>query len=353
MPYPDLKPEPSFDRLETVFARREPDRVPFIELFLDWEVMVAIRGEAFSEDPAQRWRQMADLYSSLGYDYVPAGTAFGFPYRTVAAEDTAPLSRGQRSWVQERGGVIESREDFERYHWPEPSDEHCRPIETASEVVPEGMKLIVIGPGGVLENVMWLMGYGPLSYAMADDPDLAKAVFDRVGERLVKVFDAAAGHESVGALFLGDDMGFKTQTMLSPAAMREYVFPWQRRIVEVVHARGKPLLLHSCGNLEAVMDDLIDDVGIDAKHSFEDVIMPVTEVKRRWGDRVALLGGIDVDLLARGTPAQVRARTREVLEVCMPGGGYGLGSGNSVANYIPVENYLAMLEEGWRSGVYA
>ncbi len=215
------------------------------------------------------------------------------------------------------------------------------------------MGLIPLGPGGVLENVMWLMGYRPMSYAMADQPDLVQALFDRVGEMLVHVFDRMASHETVGAVFLGDDMGFKTQTMISPEAMRRYVFPWQRRIVDAVHAHGKPLLLHACGNLDAVMDDLIDCVGVDAKHSFEDVITPVTEAKKRWGGRVALLGGVDVDLLSRATPQQVRRRTREVLQVCMPGGGYALGSGNSVANYIPVENYLAMLEEGWRSGVYA
>ncbi len=73
----------------------------------------------------------------------------------------------------------------------------------------------------------------------------------------------------------------------------------------------------------------------------------MTEAKKRYGARIAVLGGIDVDLLARGTPEQIRARTREVLDICAPGGGYGLGSGNSVANYIPVPNYLAMIEAAW------
>jgi uroporphyrinogen decarboxylase len=353
MPYPDLKPDPNFDRLDAVFARKQPDRVPFIEIFLDEEIMVALREGPFSPDPAQYWRELADLYLRLGYDYLPGRTAFGFPYRSTAAADTAALSRGDRSWLREGDGVIQSWEDFERYQWPTPSDEHYLLLDQAAEALPDGMKLIPLGPGGVLENVMWLMGYGPMSYAMADDPHLVQAMFDRVGEALATVFGAMAAHEAVGAVFLGDDMGFKTQTMISPEHMRTYVLPWQRRIVETAHAHGKPLLLHSCGNLGAIMDELIDDVGIDAKHSFEDVIMPVTEVKRRWGDRVAILGGIDVDLLARGTAEQVRAHTREVLEACMPGGGYALGSGNSVTNYIPVENYLAMLEEGWRSGVYA
>jgi uroporphyrinogen decarboxylase len=96
------------------------------------------------------------------------------------------------------------------------------------------------------------------------------------------------------------------------------------------------------------MDDLIDDVGMDAKHSFEDTILSVTDAKIKYGDRIALLGGIDVDFLCRADEEQVRQRVRETLDACFPGGGYCLGSGNSVANYIPLDNYLAMLDEGRR-----
>jgi len=353
MPYPDLKPSPDFSRLRAVFARRVPDRVPFIELFLDEPIMEAVREAPFSGDPERRAQEMAELFLRLGYDFVPCATTFGFPHRTAGAADTAALPMAERGWVEESRGMIETWEDFARYPWPAPTEECYAPIELAARCLPEGMKLIPHGPGGVLENVMWVMGYAPLSYAMADQLDLVQAMFDRVGETLVTVFDNIASHQGVGAVFLGDDMGFKTQTMISPADMRRYVFPWQKKLADAVHSHGKPFLLHACGNLESVMDDLIDYVGIDGKHSFEDVIVPVTEAKRRWGSRVALLGGVDVDILARGTPAQVRARTRQVLEACMPGGGYALGSGNTVANYVSLENYLAMLEEGRRSGVYA
>jgi uroporphyrinogen decarboxylase len=339
--------------MEAVLARRTPDRVPFVELFIDEEVMVALRESPFSADPAERAREIADLYLHLGFDYAPAGVNFHFPYVTISTDDTAGLSRGDRAWVDEAHGAVETWDDFERYPWPTPGPSTYAPLEQAAAALPEGMRLITLGPGGVLENVMWVMGYEPMSYAMVDQPDLVEAMFDRVGETLVEVFDGIAREEAVGAVFLGDDMGFKTQPLISPEALRSYVFPWQRRLAEVVHSHGKPFLLHACGNLESVMDDLIDFVRIDAKHSFEDVIMPVSEAKRRWGDRIALLGGVDVDLLTRGTPNQVRAKTREVLEACMPGGGYALGTGNSVANYIPVENYLALLEEGWREGVYA
>jgi len=101
------------------------------------------------------------------------------------------------------------------------------------------------------------------------------------------------------------------------------------------------------------MEDLIEDVGIDAKHSFEDVIMPVTAVKQRYGERIAILGGVDVDMLSTASEEEVRAYTRNTLEACMPGGGYALGTGNSVANYIPLDNYIAMLDEGMKVGWYA
>ncbi len=179
------------------------------------------------------------------------------------------------------------------------------------------------------------------------------AVARRVDEVLCTVVETTAAMECVGAQWLNDDMGFKNGPMASPETLRTYIFPTQKRICEIAHRHGKPILLHSCGNLEEITAELIDEVGIDAKHSFEDVIMPVWEVKRRWGKRMALLGGVDMDVLARGSEEQVRAYTRRCIEECAPGGGWALGSGNSVANYLPVGNFLAMLDEGWERGRYS
>jgi uroporphyrinogen decarboxylase len=95
------------------------------------------------------------------------------------------------------------------------------------------------------------------------------------------------------------------------------------------------------------MEELITDVKIDARHSFEDLIMPVAAFKQRYGDRIGVLGGIDIDKLCRLPERELRRHVRQTLDACMPGGRYALGSGNSVANYIPVQNYLAMLDEGY------
>ena len=96
------------------------------------------------------------------------------------------------------------------------------------------------------------------------------------------------------------------------------------------------------------MEDLIEDIQIDAFHSFQDVILPVADFKARYGDRVATLGGIDMDKLASLDEESLRTYIRDVLEQCMPEGRFALGSGNTIANFIPLANYFILLEEGRR-----
>lgn len=156
--------------------------------------------------------------------------------------------------------------------------------------------------------------------------------------------------DAIGALRQGDDLGFKTSTFLSPADLRRLVFPIYKQMVEEAHKVGKPFILHSCGNLAEVYEDLIEYCRIDAKHSFEDAIMPVQEFKRRYGSRVTPLGGMDVDVICRSSEEDLRAYARRMIEECFYDGYWALGTGNSLTDYMPVENYLAILDEGMRLG---
>jgi len=337
---------PDFNRfLSAVRCQGEPDRVPFVELGVDAEVMAAVLGE-----PAASAQQQVRFWHTLGYDYACLKANIPWVRRRDMAADSAALPHAQRDWVNAHSAVVASRADFERFRWPRPQDVDYRDIEAAVRAAPEGLG-IVGRVSGVLENAMFTLGFEGMSYLLADDPELVRDTADAVGALVLNIVETMASMEGVGAIFFGEDMGFKTASMLSPAAMREYVFPWHRRIVAAAHARGKPILLHSCGNLRALMDDILA-AGWDAKHSFEDVIQPITEAKALYGDRIAVLGGIDMDLLGRGSEADVRARVRQVLRACAPGGGFALGSGNTVANYVPLANYLAMLDECWRRGRY-
>jgi uroporphyrinogen decarboxylase len=173
-----------------------------------------------------------------------------------------------------------------------------------------------------------------------------RAVFDRVGEILLSWYKQLVGLDRLVGFFQGDDMGFKTATLLPPDFLREHVLPHHRRLAELAHDHDLLYFLHACGNLDSITPDLIDDVGVDGKHSFEDEIEPVTVFQQKYGDKVTPLGGIDVDRLCRANEADLREHVAKVLDNCMPKGPYALGSGNTVTNYVRIENYLAMLDEG-------
>jgi len=262
-----------------------------------------------------------------------------------------PLAPGQCGITQgsEAFAVIHSYKDFETYPWPDESNPiDFSHFETVAKLLPEGAKIVGGVCMGPYEWVSQMMGVVGLSFALADDPELVCLMFERIS-RLIQAADRQlATMDAIGALRQGDDLGFKTSTFLSPELLRRFVFPTYRAIAEEAHKNGKPFILHSCGNLEGVYDDLIDYCKIDAKHSFEDAILPVAEFKRRYGSRITPLGGLDVDVICRSSEADLRAYTRKRIEECFSDGYWALGTGNSLTDYMPLENYLIVLDEAMR-----
>ncbi len=352
--------EPNWQGLRRCILREgTPDRVYHIELFLDGEVQEAICDrfgvlEGLDQnDPFFPHRRQIALQSFLGYDYVRWSLeGQDWPLHRATAQDTAALARRDgRSFVDLHRGPIANWEEYEAYPWPDPEKASTASLEWFSEHLPENM--CVIGSGGFAhfaEHLSWLMGYETLCTALYEQRDLVEAISQRLTDYYRVFLKRLLEFDCVKITWGSDDMGFRSGPLISPADMREFVLSGHRIMAQMSHDAGRPYLLHSCGNLELIMDDLIDDVKIDAKHSFEDTIESVVDAKTRYGGQIALLGGIDVDFLCRADEPAVRKRVRKTLEACMPGGGYVLGTGNSVANYIPVNNYLAMLDEGRRYG---
>jgi uroporphyrinogen decarboxylase len=130
--------------------------------------------------------------------------------------------------------------------------------------------------------------------------------------------------------------------------IRQYILPQYRPVIALIKASGKPFLWHSCGSIFQIMEDVIA-LGIDAKHSNEDAIVPFDEWIARYGGRIGLLGGIDVDVLCRKTPVEIAEKVYEKgRRFRAAAQGYALGSGNSIPDYVPVEGYLAMIEAARR-----
>jgi uroporphyrinogen decarboxylase len=351
---PLARPSPGIGRFLEILAGRTIGPPPLVEYLVDAAVMKPIVTELlgrtwipFGTDRASQkaWLDnFIDFWFRLGYDVVRFEAALPFPEGRTAAEDATSLT-GRRDWADEHVGRIRTWEDFERYQWPRIEDMDFFSFEYLSQTLPEGMGLIACHAGGVFEHLSWIMSYEGLCFALADDPELVRAVAERIGRLQEDFYQHVLELPNLAAVFPGDDMGFRSGTLLSPKDLRALILPWHKRFAAMAHRRGLPYFLHSCGDLEVIMEDLIEDVGIDGKHSFEDAILPVEEFQSRYSNRLAVLGGVDINILAKGTEEQVRRRVRRLMEICGGHGRFAVGSGNSIPSYIPVENYLALVDE--------
>jgi uroporphyrinogen decarboxylase len=177
-----------------------------------------------------------------------------------------------------------------------------------------------------------------------ENPGLVELISNEIGIRMLKYYELVVDCDCVGMLVHNDDWGFNTQSFLNETFMRKYVFPWNKKVVDLAHKHNKPILLHSCGYFsDSLMNAVAYELGYDGKHSFEDNITPVEKAYELWHDSIAIFGGIDVNFLATESDEVIADRCRKMLEKTEATGGYALGSGNSIPEYIPLRGYQAMM----------
>lgn len=352
---------PDCDALvEQVLLRKgTPRRVHHMELFHDADCENAIiqrfdlhvpKCSDTWDEHARRLLRTMTVNRFLGLDYVPCQVGgLDLVLHWDQVEDTAaPLNgsvSGTRGWVDEHKGPITSWEEFEKYPWPDVRNVNTDALEKLAALLPEGMG--IAGRGGHwCENLVWLMGYETLCYALYDDRELVLAIREKIDAMEVAVAEALLSIPQVKFMWASDDLGFRTGLLISPNDTRELVLSGHQKIANMWHDAGRPYVLHACGKRTDIIRDLIETTCIDAIHSFEDTIEQVTDAKRQYGAELSVIGGMDLDFMCRSDEKSIRQRVRETLDVCQSGGGYALGTGNTVANYIPIENYLAMVDEG-------
>lgn len=332
--------QPDIELLYKVLRREKTDRPVLFEFIVNLETCREAAGLDKQPEPGSldMYRMVIEAFKHLGYDCAPVYTGNSGLFSFPKGEQEALASRSQN-----QGALITDRESFEKYPWPDAKTGNYQLYSDLEAYLPDGMKLLGFSNGGILENATDLVGFENLCMMYLSDPELCDEIFRNIGHSLWQFYSIVASIDSVGVCIVNDDWGFKSQTMFPPEMMEEYVFPYTRKIVEVIHANGKPAILHSCGNVAGIMDVIIDDLKLDGKHSFEDGIYPVEEAWDRWSDRIAIIGGIDVDFLARKTPEEIYARSLRLLEKTSAKGAYALGSGNSIPDFVPTQNYLSML----------
>lgn len=337
--------QPDYRHIVDVLRNRRPARLPIYEHIINPGIMERILGVEFAAFQEGGRAELKEFFASYCRFFME------MTYDTVSFEVCiTEILPGHGAIMGGRPGPIQSRADFDRYPWDELPERYRRlagpQFEALAAGLPAGMKAVGGVGNGVFEISEDLVGFQYLPYMMVDDPPLFSDLYRRIGDVMVKIWkdflERYAGPYAVARM--GDDLGFKTGVLLAPTTIREFILPQYRRIIDLVHKSGRPFLWHSCGNIFTVMDEVIA-LGIDAKHSNEDIIAPFDEWIARYGERIGLLGGIDVDVLCGRPPDEVY---QDVLEKGRrfrnQARGYALGSGNSIPDYVPVESYLAMIK---------
>jgi uroporphyrinogen decarboxylase len=295
------------------------------------------------EKRARYWDNVILCHQTWGYSGFRVSNGLMFPFSTKETGENSVASNRNRKWV-DHNGAIRDEKSFEDYPWPSLDDVDLFDYEYVSEHLPEGMGIFACVFGGIFEMVCeYLVGFEELCFMSLEQPELMEKIIKKTGDLLLDVYRMVVKIPKVACVFQGDDFGYTHGLIFPPEFYQQYILPWHRQLADIAHQAGIPYVLHSCGNLRSLGSSLFE-FGMDAKHSFEDKGWSVIDFYREHSDKVGVIGGLDVDKLCRLSKSELEAACKEILDACHVHGRYVFGSGNSIPNYIPFENFLTMLD---------
>ncbi len=325
---------PDFNRLATTVKHQEPDYLPLAELWVDPEVKAAFMNDHKTEFDCRKngfdVKKDIEFWRSAGYDYLRLSPRYEF----------------FQGWLKD------PKTDFQTKTAEFIRSIDYSDINRAADFLPDGMKVIFAPQGGIYEHAWINIGYENFMMGLFEDPDYIRNICDSLGASLYAMCEHVVKDDHVGGIWLSDDIVYTEALIMSPEVIRKFLFPWYEKYTTLAHENGKLFFFHSDGNQEPLLDDYIA-MGFDAIHPIEPKSWDVVELKRRVKGKLALLGTVDMDYpLARGTVEEIREYVKQRIREIALGGGFAIGSSNSVAKYIPVENYRAMLETVEKYGRY-
>lgn len=335
----------SKERMVCALQRNVPDRVPYCEVGVSAQIIQSLSpgllqnnlgggiDEMEQRDPATE----IAVSKLLHRDHICYRLTPPIPAERHVGADGIPYYTD---------GPVKSKADLHLIDLPDPnSDDFWQP---ASHFLLNAGDYATCAVTRVGISAAYLsMGLETFSMALYDNPSLVEAVLERYSDWAVQVARQAS-HLGFDFLWTADDLAFKTAPILSPAMFKKLIVPHIKKIADAVSI---PWVFHSDGNLTSLLPDLVD-LGISAFNPVEPGAMDIVAVKKQWGDKICLIGNVDVHLLSTGTPNQVAQEVRRLLHKVAPDGGYILSSGNSLASYCKPENVRAMIETLQAEGSY-
>ena len=350
-----MENKPNFERFRKSMYLQQSDRVPLAEVLISDQVKSKFLGKEVKDHDME---SQVEFWSRACYDFIPIVVGMLGPGRVTDAAKIYAIvkhslfedSDKTKGWAAEGRGIITTVEEFEKFPWVSADDLDYSKFDEVQKYLPQGMKIIAVS--GKIFTITWiLMGFEVFCMSFIQNEALISNLFEKIGTIQFESFKKVIDKPNIGAVWVVDDVAYDAGLMVSPKYLRTYLFPWYQRMAMICKERNIPFIFHSDGNLWKIMDDIVA-LGANAVHPIEPKAMDINEVKRKYGDKLALIGNIEVDKLTRGTKEEVIKEVKKRIKEIGPGGGYCIGSSNSIPEWMNYDNYIAMIEAVLRYGNY-
>jgi uroporphyrinogen decarboxylase len=355
--------EPDKERLRAAIKMEPVDRVPNLDNLIEDRHVEKILGRyagntlAYEGDPAKGAGHEAvrpmypddfiDLCNVIGQDIIIFDAGIWTPFKKNGEDGNL---------IQVSDKSIKNRKDFELLTFDSKTQidnaiKYTREYKNAVEA--KKSKVGVVGCYGCILQTLYEFVVGMNDFMMMcyEDEELVDDMLEVSTEHFVKITKTLV-KEKVDFIFLADDVAFKTGLFLPPKIMKKIWVPRMARIAEPAVNASIPIIFHSDGKIDDIVEDLIE-MGVDCINPLDPYGIDYRDYKKRFGSRVALCGNIDIEFpLSKGTPEDVERDVAEHMNILKPGYGYVSDSSHSIVNYIPHENYIAYINSVHKYGVY-
>jgi uroporphyrinogen-III decarboxylase len=344
----------SRERVLTTFNHQEPDRVPCWcgaspEFWDKAKHELELDGEGLRLRLRDDFRRVFSRFIGPEQILNP-----GAVYRTPFGIERYGLGYGQPS---SHPLTKASLKELHNYSWPDPAWIDVSNIRIDA-LRYEGRYAILGGEWAPYwHDAIDLVGMENLYYRMYDEPEFVDVLLTRIvdyyAEGSRRTFDSAA--DVIDIFFIGNDFGSQTGPLVGEELFQRFLLPHLRRLIDLGHDYGLEVMLHCCGGFAPLIPSMIE-AGLDGLHAVQPSCagMDLATLKIEFGDKILFNGCIDSHhVLINGTPKMVREKTREVIDIMKPGGGFVAGaSHDTILEETPVENMLAMFDAIYRYGDY-
>ena len=356
--------EYDIERLKAAVKRQPVDRVPNLEQLIEDQHVEKILGKyagntfAYGGDPAKGIVDPDEVRPMYPNDYIDLCNIIGQDAILFEGGIWAPFKRKDANGklVQVADRSVKTRKDFESLVLD--SDRHVNDTvkyvkEYKRALVKRNSKIGVICLyGAFLTNLYeFVVGMDDFMMMVYENRELAEDMLEVETEHYVKLTKAIID-AGVDMIWPADDLAFKTGLFIPLKIMREIWVSRMKRIMEPAVNAGVPIIFHSDGKIDDIVDDLIE-IGVDCLNPLDPYGIDYRDYKKRYGNRLCLCGNVDIEFpLAKGTPEDIEKDVKEHMDVLKPGYGYIACSSHSIVNYIPHENFIAYINAIHKYGKY-